>query len=47
MQCLFIVTLYRYSKCEMNEMKNIEIEHLKEKIQTSTYEMGATGEQFN
>ena len=32
---------------KMNEMKNIEIDRLKEKIQTSTSIMEATGEQFS
>ena len=32
---------------KMNEMKNIEIDRLKEKIQTSTSVMEATGEQFS
>ena len=32
---------------KMNEMKNIEIDRLKENIQTSTSVMEATGEQFS
>ena len=50
---VYYLFMYMYIYCtdaakvKMNEMKNFEIDCLKEKIQTSTSVMEATGEQFS